>query len=955
MADIDDAYSGVNMELPLPDDAYGYGLTSSAQNYAGPGQTYDAFGNVVDAGSQAASSADPTGLAQAQVNLNKLSATDASGIAGALSKLFSSPAGLAAAGAGLYGMLGGNTPQTGGYKGDIPQYFAQRSRAPQGEYVPYTGKAVMGRQFFTPTTYVPTKGITPEGIAELYRNTVGTGGMTEAEFVSQALNSGLGRTQLMDARDILVQDAAKTGATTLDTKTGADVTKTDTTSVDTTKTDTTKIDTTNLGSLFKSTMTAKEIADLYKQTVGANKMSEADFVKFARDAKLSDALIKDAQNILLYGGQFSKNMTSKQLADVYDKLVGKVPGFTESDFVKLAGIVDTGKQTLLDAQERLLMRSGIGNIYRDPGTVMSDASKLRQFMTENNLTVADVSDLTNIPAQQITSYLNQADLTKDQAGIYQRLNAQDQAAYASLASALSKGKTAGEKAANVQEMMTAFKLSPARVAQLIDPSGKTSASDVESFLLGGQKEQPKPVPQTPAPAEIPAPVRTDVATVPVTAPTVESMGYSRNPADIAAAYVEASKAGMSDTAFIEKALDLGYTQDELKAAYDVLTGGTPDYTGAGMAKGGVARYLRGDSDGMADKIMTSIEEKQPARLSHGEFVIPADVVSHLGNGNSDAGAKVLYKMMDRVRQARTGNKRQGKQINPEKFTPGGIASYATGGAVRFQTGGSTNPITAANPYGATTQTTLSEWAGPYVADMLGRAQALSQTPYMAYTGPLSAGYSPLQQKYFTGLGTLGFPSTLGQSFTGMSTQTGPSGQPMSVAEQYMNPYMQQVLQPQLQAMQRQADIQKSALGAQAARAGAFGGARAGLMQSQLNAELMRQQQQATGQAYQQAYTQGLGQFNVEQQQKAALANALAGAGGVQRDIEQQGISALLGQFQEQQKFPYAQLQFQQSMLQGLPIGTSSVLPNLSPIQQISQAGEQATKLYDLLKSVGLGK
>jgi hypothetical protein len=70
---------------------------------------------------------------------------------------------------------------------------------------------------------------------------------------------------------------------------------------------------------------------------------------------------------------------------------------------------------------------------------------------------------------------------------------------------------------------------------------------------------------------------------------------------------------------------------------------------------------------MADKIPARIGDKQEARLSHGEFVIPADVVSHLGNGNSEAGAKRLYAMMDKIRTARTGTKKQGKQINPDKF------------------------------------------------------------------------------------------------------------------------------------------------------------------------------------------------------------------------------------------------------------------------------------------------
>lgn len=81
------------------------------------------------------------------------------------------------------------------------------------------------------------------------------------------------------------------------------------------------------------------------------------------------------------------------------------------------------------------------------------------------------------------------------------------------------------------------------------------------------------------------------------------------------------------------------------------------------------RLLKGPGDGMSDNIPAQIGAKQPARLADGEFVVPADVVSHLGNGSTDAGAKQLYKMMDKIRTARTGKKAQGKQINPNKFTP----------------------------------------------------------------------------------------------------------------------------------------------------------------------------------------------------------------------------------------------------------------------------------------------
>jgi hypothetical protein len=85
-----------------------------------------------------------------------------------------------------------------------------------------------------------------------------------------------------------------------------------------------------------------------------------------------------------------------------------------------------------------------------------------------------------------------------------------------------------------------------------------------------------------------------------------------------------------------------------------------------MAKGG---YLNGDGDGMSDSIPATIEGKQPARLADGEFVVPADVVSHIGNGSSKAGSQRLYSMLDKVRKARTGHTKQGKQIKPEKYMP----------------------------------------------------------------------------------------------------------------------------------------------------------------------------------------------------------------------------------------------------------------------------------------------
>lgn len=268
---------------------------------------------------------------------------------------------------------------------------------------------------------------------------------------------------------------------------------------------------------------------------------------------------------------------------------------------------------------------------------------------------------------------------------------------------------------------------------------------------------------------------------------------------------------------------------------------------------------------------------------------------------------------------------------------------------------STNPVTTGSP--ATTNTltpdplvgkptgreeSLANWAGPYVTRMLGQAAALSQMPYQTYGGPLTAGTSALQDKFFGGLGSIGFPSQLGKSFTDTGVQ-----------QQYMNPYMQQVLAPQMQAMQRQADIQRNAMGAQLAKSGAFGGARAGLMESQLNADLMRQQQQATGQAYGQAYTQGLGQFNTEQQQAQQLAQMMGGAGAAQRAIEQEGITADLNEFLQQRDYPMKMLQFRQSMLQGLPI--SAVSQQYQQPSGLSQLYGQVGDVLAILKQAGIIK
>lgn len=107
--------------------------------------------------------------------------------------------------------------------------------------------------------------------------------------------------------------------------------------------------------------------------------------------------------------------------------------------------------------------------------------------------------------------------------------------------------------------------------------------------------------------------------------------------------------------------------DESSNTVDAAQGGIMSL--GGYAAGGNPRLLKGPGDGMSDNIPATISGKQPARLADGEFVVPADVVSHLGNGSTEAGAKKLHQMMTNVRKARTGNPKQGKQINPNKYMP----------------------------------------------------------------------------------------------------------------------------------------------------------------------------------------------------------------------------------------------------------------------------------------------
>jgi hypothetical protein len=119
------------------------------------------------------------------------------------------------------------------------------------------------------------------------------------------------------------------------------------------------------------------------------------------------------------------------------------------------------------------------------------------------------------------------------------------------------------------------------------------------------------------------------------------------------------KAGIKDPVQFKQAQALG---DVEEAADGGIMRGIGGYSDGG-------RMLKGPGDGMSDSIPAVIGSKQPARLADGEFVVPADVVSHLGNGSTDAGAKRLYGMMDNIRKARTGKKKQAPEVKADKFLP----------------------------------------------------------------------------------------------------------------------------------------------------------------------------------------------------------------------------------------------------------------------------------------------
>ena len=378
------------------------------------------------------------------------------------------------------------------------------------------------------------------------------------------------------------------------------------------------------------------------------------------------------------------------------------------------------------------------------------------------------------------------------------------------------------------------------------------------------------------------------------------------------------------------------------AAAMAMGGRVPKYAQGGIAGAHKGYYLGGKTDGMADKVPARINGRQEARLSDGEFVVPADVVSHLGNGNSDAGAEQLHGMMNNVRKARTGSTEQGKQIDPQKFMPkmaqGGIAQFASGGRVqKFSNGTPDTTVTEDIPESDAapveqedaanlnlgTESSLSSWAGDYVTNMLSKGQALGDMGYnesgYGYTGDLTAGTSALQDTALTGIAALNNPL----SASSVVNQMGNFQPTQATLDPYMNPYTQNVIDRTAADMQRQDQINQLQQRQQLVNAGAFGGSRDALLRAEAASNLSRNigdmaaEQRALN--YAQAMDRAAAAQEAANKYGFDVLSAQGAAGQIQRDIASEAVAADYAQFREQRDFPYKQVQFMQSLLQDMPL------------------------------------
>ena len=328
-------------------------------------------------------------------------------------------------------------------------------------------------------------------------------------------------------------------------------------------------------------------------------------------------------------------------------------------------------------------------------------------------------------------------------------------------------------------------------------------------------------------------------------------------------------------------------------------------------------------------------------------------------------------------------------------------------------------MAAVLPTGSTNTQGLADWAGDYITNYLGKSRALAETPYQAYQGPLTSGPSALQNQAFQGIGSLTVPPSIGQA-AGTAGNIASQAQNMNYAptaftagtfgadqaQQYMNPYLQASLNPQLDEARRQSEITAQQNNAAMTRAGAFGGGRQAILSAENQRNLGSNLANITGQGYNTAYNNAMNQYNADQtrnmqaqqaaeqskqfgaqQGLAGLNTALSAAqaqgnlgatqnrttldnintqlaaGATQRGISAEDVAARQAEFNQQRQYPFQQVQFQRDMISGLPTGSVTNTPaNLSGtgafLSALGGGAAAASALGyknvgDLLKSLGL--
>jgi len=283
----------------------------------------------------------------------------------------------------------------------------------------------------------------------------------------------------------------------------------------------------------------------------------------------------------------------------------------------------------------------------------------------------------------------------------------------------------------------------------------------------------------------------------------------------------------------------------------------------------------------------------------------------------------------------------------------------------------------------TQQNAISAYAQPYVENLLGKTQALTNEPYQPFSGQRTADFTDLQNQAFQGAGQLGVAPQMGQA-TGLAGMSGIGG--LGVAGQatnqgfqnqiggYMNPYLQYSLAPQLAEANRAYDITGMNQQSNATRSGAFGGSREAIMAAENERNRNMGLQSIIGQGYNTAFGQAQNQYNQNlnnQLQGYGMAGNAAntlgqlgqtqfgqqqGAINTQNQIgtqqQQQQQSIMNQQYQDflaQKQNPYNQLSFMQSMLSGLPMQSTvqNVYSNPSLLSQVAGLGTAAAGAYGL--------